>query len=109
MSLEELRARDNGLRQGWNGNSEDEQKTVGAATTCLANTETLEWQAGQIVEHARLAWFRVWKHRLEGVVQEAKTPRHARSTQGPRTGHFLVKAAWCDSRGQRTHSRPNTR
>ena len=48
-----------GLGPGWNGNSEDEQKAVEAATTCLANTETLEWQAGQIVEHARLAWFRV--------------------------------------------------
>jgi hypothetical protein len=48
-----------GLRRRCNGKSEDEQKTVEAATTCLANTETLEWQAGQIVEHARLAWFRV--------------------------------------------------
>jgi hypothetical protein len=49
----------NGLGSRCNGKSEDEQKTREAATTCLANTATLEWQAGQIVEHAGLAWFRV--------------------------------------------------
>ena len=59
MSLEELRAREYGLRPGWNGMREDGQKARETATTCRANTETLEWQAGQIVEHARLAWFRV--------------------------------------------------